>query len=71
MRHANQGKPLNAKLRGQGRGGSQRQGQQVEIKKMKGRRGPRSTLVPALKNTKGPLWRWEQGQRRGSDDMVM
>lgn len=71
MRQANQGKLLNAKLRGQGRGGSQKQGQQVEIKKMKGIRGLRSTLVPAVKNTKGPLWRWEQGQRRGSHDVVM
>lgn len=49
VRRRSQGRAMNANLRGQGRGGSQKQGQQVEIKvNMKETRGSRGMLVPAV-----------------------
>lgn len=65
MRHQNQGRKLDAKLRGQGRGGSQQQGQQMEIEeKMKEAKGSKSMLVPVVTSNKGLLWRLGKGQRK-------
>lgn len=56
VRHQSQGRAMNTNLRGQGRGGSQKQGQQGEIKgNMKGMRGFRGRLVPAVNSNYGLL----------------
>lgn len=52
-RHQSPGRVPNAKLRGQSRVGSQKQGQQVESKeKIKEVRGSKSILVPAVDSNK-------------------
>lgn len=49
VRHRSQGRAMNANLRGQGRGGSQKQDKQVETKaNMKGMRGSRGMRGPAV-----------------------